>query len=382
MSTEQTDTPAEAQADATAVDEGVAGQLALRAALRTVAECCRLVEEGVGGVRETDMGMALGAGIAPGPFARADDMGLDIVLQTLEWAAGEWGEAFTPPTILRRMVAQGRLGKKSGQGFYPYPQPDAGDQLENVLLETRGPVAIAWLNRKPVNPLSPALIADLRAVHETVEADDAIRVLVITSANNAIFSAGADLKAFSEFDEGGVEKFVADAHATFRAFETGNTVTIAAVNGAALGGGCELALACDLRIAGESASFGLPEITLGIVPGFGGTQRLKRIVGDPQALAMMATGDSIGAYEALEHGLANEVTADHELFDTALRLAGRLAEQAPLAIGHIKRLADDPTLDSDLAREQQAFSDVFKTADAAEGILAFLQKRAPNFSGK
>jgi enoyl-CoA hydratase/3-hydroxyacyl-CoA dehydrogenase len=347
-----------------------------------VAECCRLVEEGVGGVRETDLGMALGAGIAPGPFARADDMGLDVVLQTLEWAKGEWGEAFEPPALLRRLVAQGRLGKKTGQGFYAYPQPDAGEQLENVLFESRGPVAVAWLDRKPVNPLSPNLIADLRAVHEKVEADEEIRVLVIASANTAIFSAGADLKAFSEFDEGGVETLVTDAHAVFRALETGNTLTIAAVGGAALGGGCELALACDLRVASESASFGLPEITLGIVPGFGGTQRLRRIVGQSKALALMATGDSIGAWEALECGLADEVVVDHELFDAALRLAERLAGQAPLAVRQLKRLADDSALDADLERERRAFVEIFQTADAAEGIGAFLQKRKPSFSGK
>ncbi len=378
MTTEQQS----ADAVETTVDETVANQLALRAALRTVAECCRLVEEGVGGVRETDLGMALGAGVAPGPFARADDMGLDVVLQTLEWAKGEWGEAFEPPALLKRLVAQGRLGKKTGQGFYPYPQADDGEQLENVIVETRGPVAIAWLNRKPVNPLSPNLVADLRAVHERVEADESIRVLVIASANNAIFSAGADLKAFSEFGEGGVEPFIGEAHATFRAFETGDTVTIAAVGGAALGGGCELALACDLRVTAESASFGLPEITLGIVPGFGGTQRLKRIAGQSKALATMATGDSIGAWEALECGLADEVVPDHELFDTALRLAQRLAAQAPLAVRQIKRLADDPTLDADLEREQRAFVEIFQTADAAEGIGAFLQKRQPSFTGK
>lgn len=370
------------QADAATVDPAVAGQLVLRAGLRTLVECCRLVEEGVGGVRETDLGMALGAGVAPGPFARADEAGLDVTLQAIEWAHGEWGEAFEPPVLLRRLVAQGRLGKKSGQGFYAYPQPDAGERLENVLLETRGAVAIAWLSRKPVNPLSPNLVADLRAIHERVEADDGVRVLVIASANNAIFSAGADLKAFSEFDEGGIEKFVGEAHAAFRAFETGKTLTIAAVNGAALGGGCELALACDLRVASESASFGLPEISLGIVPGFGGTQRLKRVAGAPKALAMMTTGDSIGAYEALDCGLVGEVVADHDLFDTVLNFAQRLAQQAPLAVRHIKHLADDSTLDADLEREREAFVDVFSTSDAAEGIAAFLQKRAPNFSGK
>ena len=376
-----TDSGTGAAAEA-AIDEGVANQLALRAALRTIAECCRVVDEGVGGVRETDLGMMLGAGVIPGPFVRADAMGLDVVLQSLEWAHGEWGEAFEPPVLLRRLVAQGRLGKKAGQGFYAYPRPDEGEQGEAVQLETRGNVAVAWLNKPPVNPLSPAVLGDLKAIHDKVEADDAVRVLVIASASNAMFSAGADLKAFAQLGPDTIPEFIAGAHALMRGFETGNTLTIAAVNGAALGGGCELALACDLRVVSESASFGLPEITLGIVPGFGGTQRLKRIVGAPKALAMMALGDSIGAWEALERGLADEVVADHELFDTALRLADRLAGQAPRAVRHIKHLADDPTLDVDLLREQEAFLDVFASADAAEGIAAFLQKRTPDFTGK
>lgn len=378
MGTEQ----ASPQDQAPPVDQAIAGQLVMRAGLRTLIECCRVVEEGVGGVRETDLGMALGAGVAPGPFARADAAGLDVTLQAVEWAHGEWGEAFEPPVLLRRLVAQGRLGKKTGQGFYAYPQPDEGEQGEAVKLETRGKVAIAWLDKQPVNPLSPAVLDDLRAIHAKLEAGDKVRVLVIASASNAVFSAGADLKAFTKLGPETIPSFIADTHKLMRAFETGGTVTIAAVNGAALGGGCELAMACDLRVAAESASFGLPEITLGIVPGFGGTQRLKRLLGASKAFGMMATGDSIGAYEALDGGLADEVVADHELFDTAIAYAERLAAQAPRAVRHVKRLADDPTLDEDLKREQQAFVDVFASADAAEGITAFLQKRAPNFTGE
>src|SRR4029453_10781123 len=126
-----------------------------RMGLKTLVESCLVLEEGVASAKDIEVGMMMGAGILPGPFARADEAGLDSVLEQLERAQSEWGDAFEPPSVLKRLVAQNRLGKKSGQGFFPYPQPDAGEQRETVLLETRGDVAIAWLNRPPANPLSP-----------------------------------------------------------------------------------------------------------------------------------------------------------------------------------------------------------------------------------
>ena len=131
-------------------ERATAGTLVERFALKALVECCLVLEEGVAGIKDIDIGMMAGAGILPGPFARADEQGLDVVLGALERAQSEWGEWFEPPLILRRLVAQGRLGKKTGQGFFPYPQPDEGQQRETVLLETRGDVAIAWLTgRRP-----------------------------------------------------------------------------------------------------------------------------------------------------------------------------------------------------------------------------------------
>jgi enoyl-CoA hydratase/3-hydroxyacyl-CoA dehydrogenase len=163
--------------------------------------------------------------------------------------------------------------------------------------------------------------------------------------------------------------------------ERSRTVTIAAVNGMALGGGCELAMACDVRIAAFSASFGQPEISLGIIPGFGGTQRLPRLVGHAKALEMTTTGDPISAEEAYEYGLANRVVADHELFDTAMAWARKIARQAPLAIEHIKRVSHGDDLDAGLAAEREAFATVFGSEDAREGIAAFLERRRPRFRG-
>jgi enoyl-CoA hydratase/3-hydroxyacyl-CoA dehydrogenase len=171
-------------------------------------------------------------------------------------------------------------------------------------------------------------------------------------------------------------------HELLRTFERSSIVTLAAVNAAALGGGNELAMACDFRIAAGSATFGQPEINLGIIPGFGGTQRLARLVGEAKALEMNLIGDSIDAAEAFELGLVNRVVPDHELFDTALAWARKLSEQAPLAIERIKQVSAAGELDAGLEREKQAFLEAFGSQDAREGISAFLEKRTPRFGGR
>src|SRR5688572_7729779 len=159
-----------------------AGTLVERMGLKTLVESCLVLEEGVASAKDVEIGMMMGAGILPGPFSRADEAGLDTILEQLERAEREWGEQFAAPVLLRRLVAQGRLGKKSGQGFFCYPQPDPGDQRETVLLETRGDVAIAWLNRPPANPLSPQAVRDLISVWEQVEGS--ARAFVIASSRS------------------------------------------------------------------------------------------------------------------------------------------------------------------------------------------------------
>jgi enoyl-CoA hydratase/3-hydroxyacyl-CoA dehydrogenase len=163
--------------------------------------------------------------------------------------------------------------------------------------------------------------------------------------------------------------------------ERSSVVTIAAVNALAFGGGCELAMACDFRIVAESASFGQPEINLGIIPGFGGTQRLPRLVGEAKALELNLTGEPIGAEEAGECGLATRVVPDHELLDTALAWARKLGGQAPLAVEQIKHVSTTGDLDAGLEAEKQGFAAVFSSEDAREGISAFLEKRAARFRG-
>ena len=211
--------------------------------------------------------------------------------------------------------------------------------------------------------------------------ESGVRALVIASSNPFLFSAGADIKAFTTMDGASGEQLINAAHALFRELGSDSIATIAAVNGLAFGGGCELAMACDVRIAARSALFGQPEIKLGIIPGFGGTQRLPRLVGVNKALEMNLIGDPMLADEAFEFGLANRVVEDHELLDTALAWARKLAGQAPLALEQIKRISGAGDLDAGIEAEKRAFAAVFASADAKEGIAAFLGKRAPHFQG-
>ncbi len=349
-----------------------------RFGLKAFVEACLVLEEGIAGVREIDLGMMLGTGMVPGPFARADARGLDEVLAALERAEQEWGEHFAPPLMLRRLVAQGRLGLATGQGFYPYPQPEPGYEQALVKLDRRSDdVAVLWLDNPPANSLSPDVVEAFERAWG--EVDGQVAAVVIASPNPALFCAGADIKAFTRMDAEAGRDQLARVHAFGSAMERSRTLTIAAVNGTALGGGCELAMACDVRIAAFSASFGQPEINLGIIPGFGGTQRLPRLVGHAKALEMNTIGDPVSAEEAYEYGLVNRVVADHELFDTAMAWARKIARQAPLAIEQLKRVSGADDFEAGLAAEREAFATVFASEAAREGIAAFVERRRPRF---
>jgi len=353
--------------------------------LKTLHEACLVLEEQVAGHRDIDFGMMAGAGLDPRrgllpPFMKADSEGLDTVLERMEKAAERYGERFSAPVILRRLVAQGRLGQKSGQGFYPYPRPDSEQPAETVKLERRGEIAIAWLANGQMNSIAPQVIEDLANVWSSVKGSG-VRALVIASSNPFLYSAGADIKAFTTFDEASGEELARSAHGLFKELGSDRIATIAAVNGLAFGGGCELAMACDVRIAARSALFGQPEIKLGIIPGFGGTQRLPRLVGVNKALEMNLIGDPVLAEEAFEFGLVNRVVEDHELLDTALAWARRLAGQAPIAMEQIKRVSGAADLDEGMEAEKRGFATAFTSDDGKEGIAAFLGKRPAEFKG-
>jgi len=205
-----------------------------------------VLEEGVATHRDIDFGMMAGAGLDPRrgllpPFMRADTEGLDTVLERLENAQERHGERFAPPTILRRLVAQGRLGTKSGQGFYAYPQPDAEQPAEVVKLETRGNVAIAWLANGQMNSVAPSVVKDLGAVYHAAR-DAGARAFVIASSNPFLFSAGADIKAFTQMDASGGEQLLHEMHALLRELETGGVPVV--WHGAAM-------VACVARSSGQ-----------------------------------------------------------------------------------------------------------------------------------
>jgi len=256
---------------------------------------------------------------------------------------------------------------------------------ENLLFDVEDGIAVLTFNRpKVLNALNAATIAELGDAVARVEADRSIRGLVLTGAGEKAFVAGADIAAMSSMTALEARRFAETAHAILARMEALPIITVAAVNGFALGGGCEVAMACDLVYAGEKAKFGQPEVNLGIIPGFGGTQRLTRRVGIPRALEIVLTGDMIDAAKAKEIGLALEVLPAAELVGFAKAQAKKVAGKGPVAIAAAKRLVREGA-DADLRTanelERQAFAAIFATEDAREGMKAFVEKRAAAFKG-
>ena len=257
--------------------------------------------------------------------------------------------------------------------------------LQFVQMEITDRVALVTINHPPVNSLSPQVISDLDTVLKSIEANDEIGAVVLTGAGPKIFVAGADIKAMSAMTPEQAEDLAHTGQATLNRLEDMPKLTICAINGLALGGGLELAMACDMRICAEHAKMGQPEINLGIIPGFGGTQRLPRIVGVGRAMQMLLSGDPIDAATANAWGLVNAVLPADQLLEAALKLAHTAASKAPVAVKLIQQAVYqgiDKPLQQGLHCEVQSFRKVFETEDKNEGIAAFLEKRSPDFKGR
>jgi enoyl-CoA hydratase len=254
---------------------------------------------------------------------------------------------------------------------------------EMILTETRGRVGLITLNRPQVmNALNNQLMREVMDALEDFDKKDDIGAMVITGHEKA-FAAGADIK---EMMNKSLQQMMDTDHiAVFGRIRTIRKPVIAAVSGWALGGGCEIALSCDMVVASESAKFGQPEINIGVIPGAGGTQRLTRAVGKALAMEMVLNNRALSAQEALQHGLVNRVVPVDKYLDEALKLAEELASRAPLAVRAAKKMINqtyERTLAEGLTVEKQEFYNLFSTEDQKEGMRAFVEKRKPEWKGK
>lgn len=254
-----------------------------------------------------------------------------------------------------------------------------------VVVRADGVATLRIDRPRALNALDPATLLALGRALDEVEADAAVRCVVLTGTGERAFSAGADIAAMAAMGPAEGHDYARLGHAVMDRLDDLRVPAVAAVNGVALGGGLELALACDLVVAGQRARLGLPEITLGLIPGFGGTQRLVRRCGLARARELVYLGSMVGAAEALRLGIVDRVVPDDRLADEAAALARELALRAPVALRQAKRAtraAVETDLASGLRYEVEAFATVFATDDRSEGLRAFLEKRPPRWTGR
>lgn len=246
-------------------------------------------------------------------------------------------------------------------------------------------IAKVIINNPPLNVLDSEALKELFVVVDHISKNNLIRVAIIRGSGERAFSAGANLKEFARYGLHESKEAALLGHKVMNAITSSPKPFIAAVNGYALGGGCELALACDIVIASENARFGNPEVTLGIIPGWGATQRLPKIIGEKRAKELLLTGNVITAEEALRLGMVNKVVPLEELDRTVEEIALKIAKNAPLAVVAVKQLVNksfEVSLDAGILLEVEAFSSCFTTEDKDEGIRAFFEKREPKFKGR
>ena len=259
-------------------------------------------------------------------------------------------------------------------------------ELQTLLYKSEGGIATVTINRPDkLNALNALVLQDLRRAFETIRNDDGVAVAILTGAGQKAFAAGADIRELAGLDEGRGKRFAEEGQSVFTFIERQGKPVIAAVNGFALGGGCELALACHLRVAADSAKFGQPEVNLGVIPGYGGTQRLARLIGPGRAIELILTGDTIDASEAFRIGLVNTVVPAAEVMAAAESLAARILQKGQIAVRHALRavhMTAELPLSGGLDLEASLFAACCGTEDFREGTSAFLEKRGPKFQGR
>jgi enoyl-CoA hydratase len=257
-------------------------------------------------------------------------------------------------------------------------------EYKHLILEKEDELAIVKINRPPVNALNSEVVTEIHQMIDELEKDEQVKVIILTGEGKA-FVAGADISEMVDFDNAGGAEFSKKGQAAFDKIENTPKPVIAAINGFALGGGCEIAMACDIRIAVEGAKLGQPEVNLGVIPGFAGTQRLPRLVGKGKAKELIFTGNMISAEEAEQIGLVNQVLTADELMNTAKEMAKTIASKGPAAVRAAKLAINEGVnyeLSKGLEIENQAFAKLFETEDQKEGMKAFLEKRKPEWKDK
>lgn len=333
---------------------------------------------------DIDEAMRLGTAFPKGPLATADDLGIDVVLAALR----DHPRA-KPAPLFEEMVARGDLGVKSGNGFYEHGTRGDAMTYETLLVakDAANHVATLTINRPDrLNTLSAQVFDDLDRALVDLDRDDAVRCIVITGAGDRAFSAGADLTSFSDVSKAfKVWRFSRRAEDVMSRLANLPKPTVAAINGHCFGGGLEVALACDFRIAAKRAKLGQTEVNLGLVPGAGGSQRLVRILGQAKAKELVMLGSHLTADEAASVGLVTK-SVENDAFPSEVRaLAEKLAKQAPIAIRLAKVLLNrsgDIPIDAALEMEAMAFGLVTSSEDLFEGLQAFMEKREPKFKGE
>ncbi|MCS7118807.1 MAG: 3-hydroxyacyl-CoA dehydrogenase NAD-binding domain-containing protein [Archaeoglobaceae archaeon] len=341
-----------------------------------------LMELGVADAKEIDTAMKLGTNMPKGVCELGDEIGLDVILSKLEQLHKEKGyEIIRPREMLRKMVFEGKLGVKTGRGFYDYGKT----VYKNLEIKKEGRIAKLIINRpQKLNALDFKTLDEISNALKELERDEEVRVLVITGAGDKAFSAGFDLQSATDLTQLKAFEISIKGNEVFLQLERFPKPVIAAINGYAFGGGFELAIACDFRIMKRGAKIGLTELSLALIPGWGGTQRLPKLVGISKAKEMIMLAKRIDADEAEKIGIVKAVDSD-KFEEEVMNLAKQLSEMPPLSLMAAKYAINfGYGLQTDVGKviEALAFGFVTSTQDAVEGINAFFQRRKPEFKGK